>query len=452
LRAFLYAARVTWLTLRAPLVQNVTSMRIGRGYVFGANQWHLGLGAACQACQNEQWGFFNGAAARARRCGCGARAVNVLRRAAQAACTVWWSTIAPSPTTKSTALSVSAQRLAGRAPWEPLIPRWRPAVLPGQTPPPSMAPTSQPTATPTGAPTSEPTGTPSEAPTTAVPTAPSAEPTAEPTDTPTRSPDWTDFPTGVPTDSPTAGPTLADGDTYPPTRAPSAAPSAVPTFEPGVTAAPSAEPTFLPSAQPTGAPTFAGIVTCPPDVVLRLASNHESAGGTLAGWSAPTAVGVLSGTNLSSSVTCDRNPDTLFPAGRTAVTCSLPDAGGSCQFNVVLPLVEYHFYEETVGAAPTGAIAQDRAGSMDLFGHNNVSIVLDPVLNVPVLRVVNERTATVPALVNASYVVTEAKSSRIVVDKTIIVFINPDAGSALNALGQIDGGEHGLFITPRVGL
>jgi hypothetical protein len=308
-----------------------------------------------------------------------------------------------------------------------------------------MAPTSAPSAVPTGAPTLEPTGTPSAAPTTAVPTTPSAEPTSEPTDTPTRSPDWTDFPTGVPTEAPTAGPTLADGDTYRPTRAPSAAPSDAPTFEPGVTAAPSAEPTLAPSSQPTSAPTFAGRVTCPPDVVLRLASDHETAGGTLASWGAPSAVGVLSGADLSESVSCDRQPGTLFPAGRTAVTCSLPNAGGSCQFSVVLPLVEYHFYEETVGAVPGAQpIAQDRAGSMDLFGHNNVSIVLDPVLNVPVLRVVNERALPVPALDNASYVASAAasKSYRVVVDKTIIAYVSPDAGSALNALGQIDGGEH----------
>ncbi len=315
-------------------------------------------------------------------------------------------------------------------------------MLPGQTPPPTTAPTSEPSASPTGAPTLEPTGAPSAAPTTAVPTTPSAEPTSVPTDTPTRSPDWTDFPTGVPTEAPTAGPTLADGDTYRPTRAPSAAPSDAPTFEPGVTAAPSAEPTFTPSSQPTSAPTFAGRVTCPPDVVLRLASNHETATGTVATWGAPSAVGVLSGADLSESVSCDRQPGTLFPAGRTIVTCSLPNAGGSCQFSVVLPLVEYHFYEETVGAGPSDAqpIAQDRAGSMDLFGHNNVSIVQDPWLNVPVLRVTNDRTLPVPSLGNASYVASTAKADRAVTDKTMIVYISPDAGSSLNALGQIDGG------------
>jgi hypothetical protein len=68
------------------------------------------------------------------------------------------------------------------------------------------------------------------------------------------------------------------------------------------------------------------------------------------------------------------------------------------------------------------------------------------VLNVPVLRVVNERALPVPALDNASYVASAAvsKSYRVVVDKTIIAYLSPDAGSALNALGQIDGGEHAV--------
>ncbi len=99
-----------------------------------------------------------------------------------------------------------------------------------------------------------------------------------PTAEPTLSPDFSFSPTSEPSDAPTAKPTLYEGDTYAPTLEPTFEPTAEPTFEPGTTGEPSSEPTEEPTGTPTSAPTYRVLLTCPDNVVSRLADDHRAAG------------------------------------------------------------------------------------------------------------------------------------------------------------------------------
>jgi hypothetical protein len=113
------------------------------------------------------------------------------------------------------------------------------------------------------------------------------------------------------------------------------------------------------------------------------------------------------------------------------------------RFNVVLPLVEYHFYNETPTTASSASqvFARDFAGTMDLYPQGSPVLRADPELNATVLYLPNAIVSPKPDESSFSLLKSQSGSGpRALRAKTIIAFVNPNMNSTANALGQQDGG------------
>jgi hypothetical protein len=113
------------------------------------------------------------------------------------------------------------------------------------------------------------------------------------------------------------------------------------------------------------------------------------------------------------------------------------------RFNVVLPLIEYHFFNETPTTASNAnqVFARDFAGTMDLYPQGSPVLRADPVLNATVLYLANAIVSPKPDESTFSLLKSQSGSGpRALRAKTIIAFVNPNMNSTANALGQQDGG------------
>ncbi len=111
---------------------------------------------------------------------------------------------------------------------------------------------------------------------------------------------------------------------------------------------------------------------------------------------------------------------------------------------MILPLAEYHFFNETLrtgATADTAPFVTDRAGSLDLYAQGSPVIRTDAVLGLPVLYLENRIVSPKPE--ESSFTILKSRTAaapRALKGKTVIVYVNPDMGATANANGQQDGG------------